>query len=219
MKTRETPWINFNCYLITDRQQTQGRDLCHVVEEALKGGVRAVQLREKDLNSRELYELAYELRKLTARFNARLFINDRVDIALAVEADGVHLGYHSMPIYRVRKVLGEKKLIGVSCHNQVNAITSQEKGADFITFGPVFFTPSKAVFGEPVGLAKLEEVSSLLQIPVFALGGINPANAGEAIAKGAHGIALVGALITATSPREVAKELTSLLPQPDSQEV
>jgi thiamine-phosphate pyrophosphorylase len=218
MKTRETPWIDFNCYLITDRQKTQGRDLCHVVEEALKGGVRAVQLREKDLSSRELYELAYELRKLTARFNARLFINDRVDVALAVEADGVHLGYNSMPIYRVRKVIGEKKMIGVSCHNQVNAIIAQEKGADFITFGPVFFTPSKAVFGEPVGLGKLEEVANLMQIPVFALGGISDLNVAEAVASGVHGIALVSAIISADSPREVASKITSILPSADLQD-
>ena len=146
------PWIDFNLYLITDRKQTCGRPLLDVVEEALKGGVRAVQLREKDLTSRELYELAYEMRKLTSRFNARLFLNDRLDIAMAVEADGVHLGINSIPVYKARKVLGEQKLIGVSCHNQVNAITAQEKGADFITFGPVYYTASKAAYGEPLGL-------------------------------------------------------------------
>jgi thiamine-phosphate pyrophosphorylase len=212
MKNRETPWIDFNFYLITDRHKTQGRELCTVVEEALRGGVRAVQLREKDLPSRELYELAYEMRKLTSRYDARLFINDRADIALAVDADGIHLGNSSMPIYRVRKVLGEKILIGVSCHNQVSAITAQEKGADFITFGPVFPTPSKAVYGEPLGLAKLEEVTGLLQIPVFALGGIKKDKVPEVIACGVRGIALVSAVLSTDKPREEARALLALLP-------
>jgi thiamine-phosphate pyrophosphorylase len=211
----DSPWIDFNLYLITDRMKIDGRLLYFVIEEALRGGVRAVQLREKDLSSRELYETAYELRKLTTRHNAKLFINDRIDIALAVDADGVHLGYSSIPIYRVRQVLGEKKLIGVSCHNQVQAITAQEKGADFITFGPIFFTPSKAPFGEPVGIAKLEEIIDLMKIPVFALGGIDPDNVGEIVTTGVHGIALVSAILGAAGPREAARNMLSLIPTSD----
>ncbi len=219
MKTAsDSPWIDFNLYLVTDRKQTGGRSLEFVVEEALRGGVRAVQLREKDFLSRELYETAYELRKLTARHNAKLFINDRIDIALAVDADGVHLGYNSIPIYRARKILGEKKLIGVSCHNQVQAIIAQEKGADFITFGPVYFTQSKAPYGEPVGIAKLAEVTHLLTIPVFALGGIKPYNVPEVVAADAHGIALISAVLSADEPRTAAKNLLSLLPPLESQE-
>jgi thiamine-phosphate pyrophosphorylase len=213
MKNRlKLPWIDFNLYLITDRKRSGERDLAVAVEEALKGGVKAVQLREKDLSSRELYELAYELRKLTARYGARLIINDRLDVALAVDADGAHLGNSSLPIHRARKVLGEKRLIGVSCHNHVSAIAAQETGADFITYGPVFYTPSKAVYGQPVGIASLEEVTGLLQIPVFALGGINSANAHEAVSAGAHGIALVSAVLAAENPREEARALLSLLP-------
>jgi len=215
----DSPWIDFNLYLITDRKQTEGRSLEFVVEEALRGGVRAVQLREKDLPSRELYETAYELRKLTARHNAKLFINDRVDIALAVDADGVHLGYNSIPIYRARKILGEKKLIGVSCHNQVQAIIAQEQGADFITFGPIYFTQSKAPYGEPVGIVKLAEITHLLTIPIFALGGIKPYNVPEVIAAGAHGIALVSAILSADEPRTAAKTLISLLPPMEQHEV
>jgi thiamine-phosphate pyrophosphorylase len=210
--TGTSPWIDFNLYLITDRKQTCGRHLLDVVEEALRGGVRAVQLREKDLTSRELYELAYEMRKLTARYNARLLLNDRLDIALAVDADGVHLGINSIPVYKARKILGEQKLIGVSCHNQVNAITAQEKGADFITFGPIYYTPSKAAYGEPLGLDKLETVASLLEIPVFALGGIDRSNTHEVIACGTAGIALINAVIGASDPREAARNLLAILP-------
>lgn len=210
--------IDFNFYLITDRKNTCGRDLLIVVAEALKGGVKAVQLREKDLSSRDLYATAYELRKLTARYGARLFVNDRVDIALAVDADGVHLGNGSIPVHRARKVLGEKGLIGVSCHNRISAVTAQKTGADFITFGPVFYTPSKAPYGNPVGIDKLAAVTELLQIPVFALGGIKRDNAAQLIAAGAHGIALISAVMAAENPCEEAKAFLSLLsaePQED----
>jgi thiamine-phosphate pyrophosphorylase len=212
------PWIDFNLYLITDRKNSRVRELSLVIEEALKGGVKAVQLREKDLSSRELYETAYELRKLTSHYGARLFINDRVDIALAVDADGVHLGNASIPIHRARKILGEKRLIGVSCHNRISAIAAEEMGADFITFGPVFYTPSKAVYGDPVGIGKLSTITDLLQIPVFALGGLNRDTIPQAIAAGIHGVALVSAIMAADNPREETKALLSLLPAAEPQE-
>lgn len=204
--------VDFNLYLITDRNQTGSVRLVDVVEDALKGGVKGVQLREKDLSSRELYELAYEMRKLTDKYGARLLINDRVDIALAVDADGVHLGLNSMPIHRVRRLLGNDKLIGLSCHNQVNAIMAQENGADLITFGPVYYTPSKANYGKPVGVDKLEVVTHLLEIPVFALGGIKTENIGEVIAAGATGISLVSAIIANDDPKMAAEEMIALLP-------
>ncbi len=204
--------IDFTLYLITDRLQTGTRTLLEVVEEALAGGVKAVQLREKELTSRELYELAFEMKKLTIRYGAKLLINDRIDIALAVDADGVHLGSGSIPVYRARKLLGKNRLIGVSCHNQVNAITAQEKGADFITFGPVFYTASKAKYGKPVDIDKLESVSHLLTIPVFAIGGVNATNTREVLTTGATGIALISAIIAAREPRQAAQTLLSLLP-------
>jgi thiamine-phosphate pyrophosphorylase len=207
-----SPSLDFNLYLITDRRLGGGRDLLLVVEEALEGGVKAVQLREKDLSSRDMYELAFAMRKLTARYNAGLFINDRVDIALAVDADGVHLGGNSLPIHRARKVLGKKRLIGVSCHNQVNAVAAQDFGADFITYGPVFHTPSKAAYGSPVGIDSLREVAPRLRIPVFALGGITSRNTRQVLDAGAHGIALISAVIAAENPREEARTLLALLP-------
>jgi thiamine-phosphate pyrophosphorylase len=210
--------LDFNLYLITDRHQTGNLRLVDVVEDALKGGVKGVQLREKDLSSRELYELAYDLRKLTLKYDARLIINDRVDIALAVEADGVHLGLNCLPIHRVRKLLGNNKLIGLSCHNQVNAIMAQENGADFITFGPVYYTPSKANYGKPVGIEKLEIISNLLEIPVFALGGIKKSNIYEVIAAGAAGISLVSAVIASDDPKRAVEEMLALLPRLPSRE-
>ena len=206
------PAVDFNLYLITDRKNTGGREISFVVEEALKGGVKMVQLREKDLSSRDLYATACELRKLTARYGARLCINDRIDIALAVDADGVHLGNSSIPVPRAREILGDERLIGVSCHDTVSAIDAQEKGADFITFGPVFYTPSKAAFGNPVGVDKLGDITGLLRIPVFALGGITRAYVPRVIEAGAHGIALISAVMAADDPREETKSLLFSLP-------
>jgi thiamine-phosphate pyrophosphorylase len=203
--------VDFSLYLITDRLQTGGRQLVDVVEAALKGGVRAVQLREKDLNTKELYELAFELRKLTRQYQARLFINDRADIALAVDADGVHLGNSSLPIYRVRALVGPHKFIGVSCHNQLNVITAQEKGADFVTFGPVYHTPSKTIYGNPVGLDLLETVSSISTIPVIALGGIKNEKIPAVLARGADGIAVVSAIIAATDPEAESRTIIATI--------
>jgi len=211
----ESPWIDFNLYLIAGRGETLGRNLEFVVEEALRGGVRAVQLRDKGLSTKELYETAYELRRLTSRYGAKLLINDRVDVALAVEADGVHIGADSLPIYKVRRLLGERRLIGVSCHNQVQAITAQEMGADFITFGPVYYTASKAAYGDPVGVEKLDLVTGMLQIPVFALGGISLQNCAEVVSCGVRGIALISAVMAAPEPRDAAKALLARLPSLD----
>lgn len=206
-----SPAVDFSLYLITDRQQTGGRPLLEVVEAALQGGVRAVQLREKDLNTKELYELALEMRKLTRQFEARLIINDRADVALAVDADGVHLGNSSMPIYRMRAMLGPRKLIGVSCHNQLNVITAQEKGADFVTFGPIFFTPSKTIYGNPVGVDLLETVASISTIPIFALGGVTLPKVPQLIARGAQGIAVVSAIVAAAHPEQETRLFLDLV--------
>lgn len=208
--------VDFSLYLITDRQQTNGRPLAEVVEAALKGGVRAVQLREKDLSTKELYELALEMRKLTRQYEAKLLINDRADVALAVDADGVHLGNSSLPLYRVRSLVGPRKLIGVSCHNQLNVITAQEKGADFVTFGPVYYTPSKTIYGEPVGVGRLEEVSAISRIPIFGLGGIKPHTIPAVLGHGASGIALVSAIIAAFDPEAEARAILDLISRKQS---
>lgn len=205
--------VDFSLYLITDRHQTAGRDLPAVVEEALAGGVRAVQLREKDLPPRELLELALTMRELTDRYGGKLIINDRADIALAAGADGVHLGEASIPAAAVRRILGPNRLIGVSCHGREGALAAEKSGADFITFGPVYPTPSKALYGPPVGVEQLAETAALLDIPVFALGGIRRENTPEALAAGAAGVALISAVVAAGNPAEEARAFLSLLAQ------
>jgi thiamine-phosphate pyrophosphorylase len=186
----------FRLYLITDRKLFSSRDdFMGAVEETLSAGVKAVQLREKDLSTRELLEMAYRFRELTARHAAKLFINDRLDIALSVEADGVHLGQLGIPVHAVRKVTKDKLLIGCSTHSAREAIEAEEEGADFITFGPLFHTPSKLKYGEPVGLEALREVSKNINVPIFGIGGIKSENIQDALDAGASGIALIRGIL------------------------
>lgn len=198
---------DFTLYLITDRHQTGGRPLTEVVRDALEGGVRAVQLRGKDLPAAELYRLAVELRRLTSDFGGTLIINDRPDIALAAGADGVHIGVSSLPVAAVRRILGGDRVIGYSAHAIDEALRAEADGADFVTFGPVYHTPSKAAYGAPCGVKKLAEAASVLKIPVIALGGISPANITEALSADIHGIAVISAILAAANPRIAAASL------------
>ncbi len=203
------PLEKLSLYLITDRKKIpSGPGLVDAVEKALKGGVRAVQLREKDLPARELYQLALELRRITARYQALLLINDRIDVALAVNAEGVHLAGHSLPTAAARRILGPDKLIGVSTHHVEEILEAEENGADFVTFGPVYFTPSKAPFGPPVGLEKLEDACKRSKIPVIALGGINAGRIPEVLSAGAHGIGLISAILAKEDPETAARKMT-----------
>ncbi|MDD2734392.1 MAG: thiamine phosphate synthase [Desulfuromonadaceae bacterium] len=198
---------DFSLYLITDRHQTGGRALTEVVRHSLEGGVRAVQLREKDLSGAALYRLAVKLRLLTSEFNARLIINDRPDIALAVEADGVHVGVGSLPVAVVRRLMGKDKIIGYSAHAIDEALSAQAGGADFVTFGPVYTTPSKSAYGAPCGVKKLAEAASALTVPVIGLGGISEARVFEVLTANVQGIAMISAIMAAADPRAAAASL------------
>jgi thiamine-phosphate pyrophosphorylase len=200
--------VDFDLYLITDRRQVPaGRTLVETLRAALEGGVRAVQLREKDLPAAELLPLAQELRGLTARHGARLLVNDRLDVALAVGADGVHLGGHSLPVAVARRILGPEKLIGVSTHHPEEVPAAARDGADFVTIGPVWFTPSKAAYAEPVGLEQLRAACAA-DLPVFALGGVTGDRLPAILAAGAAGAALVSAILAAP---DAAAATTTLL--------
>jgi thiamine-phosphate pyrophosphorylase len=204
--------IDFKLYLITDRKLfTNHYLLFTAVEDALKAGVKAVQLREKDLPTRELLDMAYRMRELTARHDAKLFINDRADIAMCVNADGVHLGQSSMPAYAVRKVVGDRMMIGVSTHNLQEALTAEREGADFITFGPVYPTPSKLKYGKPVGIEALKKVSKEILIPVFAIGGIKQDNVKNIINAGAYGAALISGILGENDVRKAAGNYLKIL--------
>lgn len=203
--------LDFDLYVVTDRQLTGGRPLRLVVEAALRGGARAFQLREKDLSPRELYPLALEMRQLTQTYGARLLINDRVDVTLAVDADGVHLTTTSLPASIARRVLGPERLIGVSTHTLTEAQAAADEGADFLVFGPVFFTPSKAPYGEPVGLDALRAVRAAVNVPILAIGGVKKANLDQVLAAGADGIAVISAIISADDPMTASQDLLATL--------
>ena len=204
------PTPDFDLYLVTDRGMTQGRDLLWVLQQALDGGVKGIQLREKDLVGRELFFLAEAARKLTQRYHALLLINDRIDIALAVDADGVHLSTASIPIESARALLGRQQLLGASTHSLEEAQEAERNGADFVMFGPVYFTPSKASYGSPQGLAALKKVVEKLSLPIYAIGGIKPENIADTRRTGVRGVALISAVMSAADPENATKEILKL---------
>ncbi len=199
-------------YLITDRKlfNDEGQ-LYNAIESALKAGVRAVQLREKDLPTRKLLDMAYTLQSLTSQYNTSLFINDRADIALCVNAAGVHLGQSSLPVSAVRKIAGKSLIIGVSTHSLNEAIEAEGQGADFITFGPVYQTPSKMKYGLPVGLDSLKNVRKKISIPILGIGGINLDNMRDVMTAGAHGVAMIRGVLTQGDINRTVKKYLSIL--------
>jgi thiamine-phosphate pyrophosphorylase len=202
---------NFTLYLITDRTATQGRNFLWVLEQALDGGVKAIQLREKDLDGKNLFDLATKVSALCRRYNAELFINDRIDVALAVEAAGVQLGSASLPIAAARALLGTARAIGYSAHSLAEARDAEREGADFILFGPVYFTPSKAPYGPPQGLTALKNIVEKIALPVYAIGGVNADNLAQSMNTGIHGVALISAIMGAENPATATKTIITLL--------
>ena len=203
--------IDFDLYLVTDRKTTGGRELAWVLEQALEGGVRAVQLREKDLGGRELLELARDVKQLCDLHGAEFFVNDRVDVALAADAAGVHLAANSVPVEMARDLLGPNRKIGVSTHSVDEARTASEAGADFVLFGPVYPTTSKLPFGDPQGPAALKAVTNSAAVPVFAIGGIKQEHIPELKAHGTARIALISAISEAPDPAAAARDMLAAL--------
>jgi len=197
----------FRLCLVTDRRQTAGRALLDVIALAVQSGVDAVQLREKDLAARALLDLAVQLRDLCRRSGAVLLINDRIDVALAAGAGGVHLPADSFSPRDARGVLGPDPLIGVSTHSVSDARAAAATGADYVIFGPVYPTPSKQAYGPPLGLGALAEVVESVPIPVLAIGGITPERVSAVRARGAHGVAVISAILSAGDPRAASRSL------------
>ena len=204
--------LGFSLYLITDRAAAP-RPPADVVEECLAAGLRAVQLREKDLEPRELLTLADTLREATQRHRARLIVNDRADVALAASADGVQRTHSSLPVAALRGITPAGFLVGASVHSEAEARGAAAEGADFIVFGPVYDTASKRRYGPPQGLAALEAVTRAVDRPVLAVGGLTPERVTDVLAAGAAGVAVIGAIYAAVRPAEATKAFLDALGQ------
>jgi thiamine-phosphate pyrophosphorylase len=200
--------VDFRLLLVTDRRQAQGCSLPTVIRQAVDAGLPAVQLRERDLPTGELLSLAREIRALTAPHAVPLIINDRVDLMLALDLDGVHLRANSLPVAVVRRLVGADRLIGISTHSIAEVRAANRDGADYVVFGPIFDTPSKRQFGSPVGLEQLAEVCRVSAVPVFAIGGMTSASVSDVRRAGAHGVAVIGAIL---GRRDVAAATHDLL--------
>jgi thiamine-phosphate pyrophosphorylase len=177
-----------------------------MVGKAVLSGVRFIQIRDKTLPKRVLFEEASDVRTFTKKYRAKLIINDYVDIARAVDADGVHLGQDDMPIHEARKILGKHRIIGISTHSLRQAVEAQRQGADYIGFGPIFYTSTKNA-GAPKGTNALTNIKHHIQIPVVAIGGITHQNACDVFSAGADSIAVSSAILSGDIKKNAKKFL------------
>jgi len=198
--------LNLDLYVVTERKLTGGRPLLEVVEESLAGGATIVQLREKDISTRAFLELAFRVKEVTRRHGATFIINDRVDVAMAAGADGVHLGQDDMPLELARRMMGRQAVIGISVSSVKEAVTAAEGGADYLGVSAIYSTPTKTD-APAIGLGGLREIRKAVRLPLVAIGGIHLGNAADVIRAGADGIAVVSAIMSAADPRRAARAL------------
>ncbi|ATW28651.1 thiamine phosphate synthase [Candidatus Formimonas warabiya] len=198
--------MNYQLYLATDRGLLGQKDLCTSVEEAIYGGVTVVQLREKDVSTKDFWEIACQIKKITEKYQIPLIINDRLDIALAVDAEGLHIGQEDMPMEVARKLLGPQKIIGVSAATVEEALTAEKQGADYLGVGAVFPTDTKKDAGH-VGLEQLKQIKAQVKIPVVAIGGIHVGNAWSVMETGVDGICVISAILCQKDVRKAADTL------------
>ena len=198
---------DLSLYLVTDAGLSRGRSQAEVVEAALRGGVGVVQYRAKDASTRMMVEEAGELCRICRRFGAVFIVNDRLDVALAVEADGLHVGQDDLPATVARRLLGPDKILGVSAGSVEEAREAVAAGADYIGASPVFATPTKTDAGPALGLAGLAAMADAIDLPLVAIGGVNSGNARDLLAAGAAGLAVVSAIVSADDVEEAARNL------------
>lgn len=198
-------------YLISDRHQTAGRPLSFVLTEALKGGARLIQLRERDVETVDLCRLIQDLSPVMTTYQAEWLINDRVDLVLALNARGVHLRSDSLPPSIVRPMVGPDRLIGVSAHSLEEVRAGEAGDANFAVAGPVFDTPSKRAFGKPLGVEHFSHICQNARLPIFAIGGITPERVTEVLEAGAYGVAVISSILQSTRIQETTEKFLDLL--------
>jgi thiamine-phosphate pyrophosphorylase len=203
--------MDYSLYLVTDASLSRGRSHAEIVRAAIRGGVTVVQYREKTADTRRMIEEAAELFGICRAAGVPFIVNDRVDVALAVGADGVHVGQDDMPARLARKLIGQGKILGVSAGNLEEARRALSDGADYVGASPVFSTPTKPDAPSPMGLEGLRALAAALAIPVVAIGGINAGNAESMLGCGAAGIAVVSAIVSAEDVEGAARRLRAAL--------
>jgi thiamine-phosphate pyrophosphorylase len=211
MADRSSP-ARWRLYVITDERLGRGRSHLQIAEAAIRGGADVVQLRDKTASSRRLYDIAMQLRRLTREAGVPFVVNDRLDVALAADADGVHVGREDLPASVVRRILGPGKLLGVSAETVEEAVTAEKEGADYLGVGPVYEARgSKADAGEPLGLDLIARIRRDCRLPIVAIGGINAENARSVRDAGADAAAVISAVASAEDVAQAARILKLVL--------
>ncbi len=199
--------VDYSLYLVTDRRLAKGRTTLDIVRAAVQGGVTCVQLREKTCSTREFIAEALAIRDFLNARGIALIINDRVDIAQAVGADGVHLGQSDMPLDVARSLVGDSMLVGISVESLEEAVQAEAGGADYLGVSPIYPTPTKTDTAPPLGLQGLSAIRRAVNLPLVGIGGLNQQNAAPVIQYGADGIAVVSAIVAAADPEQAARRL------------
>ena len=201
--------IDYSVYLVTDRRNKTDEEFLNIIEEAIKGGTTVVQLREKTASTKEFYDLTLRVKEITSRYGVPLLINDRIDIALAVGSEGVHIGQDDMPADIAREIIGEDKILGVSASTVEEAKKAENDSADYIGSGAVFPTATKDD-ADSVSKEGLKKIIDSIDIPVVAIGGITVENAHTLKASGIAGFSVVSAIMSAEDPKEASKKLKEI---------
>ena len=203
--------IDYSLYLVTDRGLARGRSTLDIVRAAVKGGVTCVQLREKECSTREFIDQALSIKDILKTHNIPLIINDRLDVAQAVEADGVHLGQTDMPLATAKNILGDSMVIGISAESLPDAVAAEKGGADYLGISPIYATPTKTDTVPPLGLGGLHEIRQAVKIPLVGIGGLNQETSADVIRNGADGVAVVSAIVSADDPESASRELIQII--------
>ncbi len=205
------PPLNLGLYVVTDESLSRGRPTAEIVAAAIRGGADAIQLRAKDLPLRDQVAIGRALRTITREAGVLFIINDRADLAVALDADGIHVGQDDLPADLARKVVGPDKIVGVSTATVEEARIAREMGADYLGVGAIFGTATKSDAGAPVGPERIGPIKAAVGLPIVGIGGIGRANAAEVIAAGADGVAVVSAVVSADDPEAAARALKEIV--------
>jgi thiamine-phosphate pyrophosphorylase len=203
--------VDYSLYLVTDRGMARDRSTLEIVRAAVNGGATVVQLREKNCSTREFIEQALAVKDFLKARRVPLIVNDRLDVAQAVQADGVHLGQTDMPLESAKGILGDSMIIGISAESLKDAIAAEKGGADYLGVSPIYATPTKTDTAPPLGLAGLREIRKAVRLPLVGIGGLNRENATEVIRSGADGVAVVSAIMAAGDPEAAASALKKVI--------